>query len=222
MINVESYIEKLILLLKQKYGRRLIYVGLQGSYLRKEATIDSDLDIMVVIDQITVTDLDSYRSIIQSIEHFDKSCGFICGKSDLARWNPLEIFHLLNNTKDYYGVLHELVPPYTKDDIKCYIKVNTNNLYHEICHRYIHADYTTNITQLPYSYKCVFFILQNLYYLTHGEYIQRKRDLLEKLSGKHHEVLACSMELSSCKSFDFSECFDLLFTWCQEVMQSVD
>ena len=55
---------------------------------------------------------------------FDKSCGFICGKEDLANWNPLEIHHLVNGTKDYYGVLKDLVPNYTEGDIRNFIKLS--------------------------------------------------------------------------------------------------
>ncbi|MBQ9141799.1 MAG: nucleotidyltransferase domain-containing protein [Lachnospiraceae bacterium] len=32
---------------KDEFGDRLLYVGLQGSYLRGEATESSDIDIMV-------------------------------------------------------------------------------------------------------------------------------------------------------------------------------
>ena len=135
MIDIESYIRQLIPLLKDCSGARLTYVGLQGSYLRGEATDTSDIDIMVVIDGLSVNDLDRYRAMIQSLKHFDKSCGFICGKEDIANWNPLEICHLLNCTKDYFGVLSELVPTYTKEDIWNFVKLSVNNLYHEICHR---------------------------------------------------------------------------------------
>ncbi len=146
MIDIENYIWQLIELLKQQFASRLLYVGLQGSYLRGEATESSDIDIMVVIDVLGVSDLDAYRTAIQSLEHFDKSCGFICSKEDLANWNPLEICHLLNCTKDYFGVLGELVPTYSENDIRNFIKMSVNNLYHEICHRYIHADLNKSIT----------------------------------------------------------------------------
>ena len=133
MIDINNYIARLTDLLKQQFGSRLLYVGLQGSYLRGEATESSDIDIMVVIDGLDMSDLAAYRSAIESLEHFDKSCGFICSKADLANWNPLEICHLLNTTKDHLGVLAELIPAYTREDIKNFIKMSVNNLYHELC-----------------------------------------------------------------------------------------
>ena len=83
MIDIDRYLAGLIEQLIGCFGRRLIYVGLQGSYLRCEANSDSDIDVMVVIDHLQRQDLDSYRNIIRSLDEPDKSCGFICSKSDL-------------------------------------------------------------------------------------------------------------------------------------------
>ena len=95
MINIEEYIEIIVEKLKETYFDRLVYIGLQGSYLRGEATENSDIDIMVVIDNMTIADLDNYRLIINSLEYSDKMCGFICSKTDIENWNPLEICHLV-------------------------------------------------------------------------------------------------------------------------------
>ncbi len=221
MVDIENYIEQMMVLLKARFGSRLLYVGLQGSYLRGEATENSDIDIMVVIDGLSVSDLDTYRTVIQSLKHFDKSCGFICSKEDIANWNPLEICHLLNCTKDYFGVLGELVPVYTEDDIRNFVKMSVNNLYHEICHRYIHADSEKNVAKLPGTYKGVFFILQNLYYLTHGKFVVTKAELLQGLVGKNKEVLERSVALNRGAAYDFTDSYELLFTWCQETLKSL-
>ena len=221
MIDINNYIARLTDLLKQQFGSRLLYVGLQGSYLRGEATENSDIDIMVVIDGLDMSDLVAYRSAIESLEHFDKSCGFICSKADLANWNPLEICHLLNTTNDHLGVLAELIPAYTRDDIKNFIKMSVNNLYHELCHRYIHASPEKNAAALPYTYKGVFFILQNLYYLNIGKFAATKAELLQLTTGKDRAVLQRSLDFSNGISHDFDESFELLLTWCQETLSSL-
>lgn len=221
MIDINCYMEKLACLLKKGFSSRLVYVGLQGSYLRGEATENSDIDIMVVIADLSVYDLDNYRSIIQSLDHFEKSCGFICSESDLLSWNPLEICHLLHSTKDYVGKLAELVPAYTKDDIKLFIKMSVNNLYHAICHHHIHAESNLDMENLCAAYKGVFFILQNIYYLTSKKFITTKNELLSLLDGKDHTVLKRSIELNQKIPHDYSENFELLFTWCQETMKTI-
>lgn len=221
MIDAHSYVSRLTGLLQGEFGSRLLYVGLQGSYLRGEASDSSDIDVMVILDDLRVPDLERYRTMIGSLEEPDKSCGFICGKTDMANWNPLEIFHVLNSTKDYYGALKELVPAYSETDIRNFVKISLNNLYHEICHRYVHADQSANITGLPGSYKSVFFILQDLYYLENHQFVQTKAQLLPLLSGQNHAVLECAVELQNGITLDFSECFNLLFTWCQNTLKTL-
>lgn len=221
MFDIEKYMATLIRLLKETFGERLLYVGLQGSYLRGEATPDSDIDIMVVINDLFVSDMDAYRAILKTVGDYERSCGFICSKQDLAAWNPLEICHILHSTKDYYGVLGELIPVYTEADIRNFVKFSLNNLYHEICHRYIHADRQKNAERLAMTYKGVFFILQNWYYLAHDRFVATKTELLTLLDGKNKAVLERAMAFGNGESCDFAENFALLFTWCQEMLASV-
>jgi len=221
MFNIEEYMQELTQLLKIKFGHRLLYVGLQGSYLRGEATQSSDVDIMVIIDELSVFDLRSYKSVIQSMDYFDKSCGFICSKEDLANWNSLEICHLLNTTKDYHGTLSSLIPSYTEDDVRNFIKVSASNLYHEICHRFIHEDLEQNMARLPGSYKSVFFILQNLHYLNHKRFVNSKQELLVLLEKADFAVLRRSMDYDRGILFDFEESFEMLFSWCQNTLTQI-
>ena len=198
-----------------------MYIGLQGSYLRNEATENSDIDIMAVIDDISVEDLDTYRQALVSIGNFDKSCGFICGRADLSHWNPLELCHLLNTTKDYYGELKNLVPAYTMEDERNYVKFSLNNLYHEICHRYIHADREHNISRLPVTCKSVFYIVQHLHYLRTGNFVPTKRELLECVQDEDKAVLELSVSLRNDDGYDFDRAFSLLFRWCQSALARI-
>ena len=222
MVDIENYIVQLTEILKRQFESRLVYVGLQGSYLRGEATDNSDIDIMVVIDSLGVSDLNLYRQIIESLPHADRSCGFICSKDDLANWNPLEICHLLHSTRDYFGTLGDLTPEYTREDIRSFVKMSINNLYHEICHRYIHASPEHSISRLPATYKGVFFILQNLHYLKSGQFIATKNQLLQSLTGKNRAVLERSIMLNNGTALDFQDSFQLLFSWCQETLLTLE
>ena len=46
MIDVQIYMSELTTYLEAAFGERLLYVGLQGSYLRGEATEESDIDAL--------------------------------------------------------------------------------------------------------------------------------------------------------------------------------
>lgn len=221
MFKADEYIGELAEHLKTEFKERLIYIGLQGSYLRGEATDNSDIDIMVVIDDITVFDLVTYKNVISEMQDYDKSCGFICGFEELQNWNPLEICHLLHTTKDYYGALAKLVPEYTENDVRTFIKMSIGNLYHELCHRYIHTSNENSIAKLPYTYKSVFYILQNIHYLESGTFLGTKNELSKALSGTDKLVLDTAISLSRGDDFDFEKAFSLLFSWCKEKLLKI-
>jgi predicted nucleotidyltransferase len=218
MVQLDVYLNTLLCALQERFGKRLIYVGLQGSYLRGEATEHSDIDVMAVIDTLSAKDLDTYKESLISVGEYEKSCGFLCGKDELSNWNPLEICHLLHTTKDYYGKLNALVPAYTAEDERNFVKLSLNNLFHELCHGYIHSDRATNIERLPYIYKSVFFLLQNMHYLASGNFVTTKKDLLSKLAGKEQEVLETAMMIAGKREYEFGQAFRILFDWCQQAI----
>lgn len=218
MFQLEKYIKDLICECKNIFGERLLYVGLQGSYLRKEAHENSDIDIMVIIDDMTVRDLNDYRNILMLIGYFEKSCGFICGKEELQNWNPLEICQLLHTTKDYYGKLKDFIPSYTYEDERNYVKLSLGNLYHELCHRYIHSDKKKNEDKLPMTCKSIFFIIQNIYYLNSGIFITTKQELLECVKEEDKRILKMTELLKNSSEYNFDEVFADIFQWCKKTL----
>jgi len=221
MFQPDTYIAALTEKLQAEFAGRLVYVGLQGSYLRGEATETSDIDAMVVIRRMIPADLNAYRRAIESLPDAEKSCGFICGLEELQHWNPLEICHLLHTTRDCFGQLKPLVPAYTAEDVRTFVKLSLGNLYHELCHRYIHQPKARSIEALPFSYKGVFFILQNLHYLRSGCFVSTKQSLLWALTGLDKEVLETAMALQSAETYDFDAAFTLLFNWCKYTMTTL-
>ena len=219
MFDLNIYLQDLISECKSAFGGRLLYVGLQGSYLRGEANEHSDIDVMVILDNFSVSDMDEYRGILTKIGCYEKSCGFICGRDELSRWNPLEICHLRNTTKDLFGLLSEYLPDASKEDEINYVKLSLGNLYHELCHRYIHADRECNSASFRTACKALFFLIQNLHYLESGEFVTTKRDLKEMASEADRQALMLS-ELPD--DYDFDKAFSFLFTWCQDAFRRID
>ena len=213
MFNLDNYIQNLISECKIAFGTRLLYMGLQGSYLRGEAHENSDIDIMVIINDFSVTDMQTYHEILQKIGCFEKSCGFICGKNEIQNWNPLEVCQLKFTTKDLLGILTDYLPPATREDETNYIKISLGNLYHELCHRFIHADKEKNIAKFRGTCKGFFFLIQNLHYLETGNFILSKKELKEKVPAADRRILEFS-DLPD--DYNFDEAFSELITWCQK------
>lgn len=216
MIHIESYMQAVVRLLKEKFASRLCYVGLQGSYMRDEATEQSDIDVIVVVDRLSPRDLLAYKQVVEELGSAEKSCGFICGKEELKNWNALEMCNFLHGTKDYYGKIMDYIPAFTQENVEMFIKVSVGNLYHEITHRYIHADLNKNKSKLPASYKSVFFILQSVYFLQTGVFYNAKAELLKHLSERDRQVMETGLSLATGADYDFEEAFSLLFCWCNE------
>ena len=182
LVDIEDYTKRLTEELKMKFGKRLLYVGLQGSYLRGEATPESDIDIMLVLDEIHAKDLNVYRQILEELGEYNRACGFVCGRNELLNWFPEEICHVLHTTSDIYGKLSDIVPNYSKKDVADYIKMSVGNLYHILCHRRIHSEMEKNVNKLPLAKRDIFFILQNLYYLEYNTFIEKKNEVTSIVS----------------------------------------
>ncbi len=219
-IEIEKYVSDLIRELQLEFPGRLVYVGLQGSFRRGEATDASDIDVMVTLDELAATDLTRYRKVISGLPCAERSCGFISGRGELKNWPPYEICQLLHETKDYYGELRPLLPKFELDDVKNYIRISVGNLYHMLCHSRIHAGPETHADTLRGLYKAVFYILQNACYVRSGQWIMTKAELLSRLRGIDREVLAMAMSLKSAPEYDVEKAYRILFDWCRQLLMA--
>ena len=219
MFDLDRYLHDLILGCQLAFGERLLYVGLQGSWLRGEAHENSDIDVMVILDRFSVQDMDTYRGILKKIGFYEKSCGFICGKEEMNRWNPLEVCQLRHTTKDLLGVLTDHLPPATREDEINYVKLSLGNLYHELCHRYIHADRNKNVARFRGTCKGLFYLIQNLHFLESGSFVRSKKALKEAVSEEDRTILELA-ELPD--GFDFDRAFSVLFAWCQKAFARIE
>ncbi len=222
MFEIERYVEKLIDSLRGRFGQRLLYVGLQGSYLRGEATEASDIDIMAVLDELSLEDLDAYREILVESGEKERSCGFISGAKELGAWNSMEICQLIHTTKDCFGCLNDLLPGYTRQDEINYVKMSLNNLYHALCHRYIHAGREKSLQKLSGDYKSAFFILQNLHYLESGVFALTRAGLTARLTGEDRAVMETEAILRDGRACDREAALSALFGWTQQAMLRAD
>ena len=218
MIDIEDYLQKLIGACKNTFRERLLYVGLQGSYMREEATDESDIDVMILLEDFSVADMDAYRRILKKIGEYEKSCGFICGRNEMLLWNPLEVCQLRHTTKDLFGELKDFLPPATRQDEINYVKLSLGNLYHELCHRYIHADREKNTAAFRRTCKSAFFLIQNLHFLESGSFAVTKRELKEQVSEEDRAILEMAEYPDE---YDFDTAFRLFFRWCQRAFVRV-
>ena len=159
------------------------------------------------------------RGILKEIGSYERSCGFICGKDEMKRWDPLEVCQLLQTTKDLVGVLADYLPPATREDEINYVKLRLGDLYHELCHRYIHADRDGNTAGFRGTCKSVFYLIRDLHFLESGHFVLSRKDLKEAVAKEDRLILGFT-DLPD--GYDFDRAFSSMFIWCQRAFARIE
>ncbi len=213
--SIEKWLDNITKRLQDTFLERLLFIGLQGSYGRNETTKESDIDLVVILDELNFDDLKIYRSIIDNMQNKDKACGFISGKNEIQNWTKADLFQFFYDTKPIFGNLEKIIQPPKIDDIKKSIKTGCENLYHASVHSFVHSNnYKENLRNL---YKMTFFILQAKHFIKTNNYIPTKKQLSTVLLGDDMEILNICIEKDKITSLDEKEIETLykkLIKWC--------
>lgn len=193
MTEIHTWMQMLVTALKKQFQDRLLFVGLQGSYQRGEATEQSDIDAVVILDGLTEADLSAYRAVLSAMPEHEKACGFVSSRKALLHWPKYEIFQLEQDTEAWYGTLAPLLPAVTEADIRESVRISAAGLYHAVCHSYLYDPPAQAAAQLKAACKSCFFILRLCVYLRKGVYAPTKAALLDELHGDERELLAAGM-----------------------------
>lgn len=103
MIDKNLWLKEVTQKLRERFAKRLLYCGLQGSYARGENTETSDFDLVVLLDGLDTDDLTAYKQIISSMPENEKMCGFIGAAQVLAAWPKSDLLQFNKETKDYFA-----------------------------------------------------------------------------------------------------------------------
>lgn len=67
MIDIKTWITSFLQALQKNFGSRVWFVGLQGSYARGEAKENSDIDMVVILDELSYTDIRKYNEMLDML-----------------------------------------------------------------------------------------------------------------------------------------------------------
>ena len=215
MVDIEIWMEMLAEKLTGAFGPRLLFLGLQGSYGRGEANEDSDIDVVAVLDRVTLVDLDAYRAMVREMPEGEKACGFLCGAEELKRWPKYDLLAVARDTRDVHGRLADLLPDFDRGDLAQAAAIGASGLYHAAVHTYLYAPREDWPGFLKEAHKGAFFTLRALHELRTGENVRAKGELLPRLSGDERELLAYSLSPVGGPPED---AFDRLIRWSAAAM----
>lgn len=218
MLDIKSWLSEFILVLEKEFGDRIDFVGLQGSYARGEATAQSDIDVVVILDQVSLADLDRYDRITLHLPHRELLCGFLSGRAEIMHWASSDLFQFYFDTIPLKGTLDYLRPLIHEQDVQMAIHMGACNLYHMCIHNYV---YEKDWDVLKSLYKAASFVMQALYFERSGVYIRKTEELLGKVEPEEKNILLACLELKiKGKGGNFRALSEQLLQWSgQQICQ---
>ena len=210
MINIENWMGAFIVKLNETFDSRVWFVGLQGSYGRGEATATSDLDVVVILDELSVEDVKSYNAILDTLPNRELICGFISGKKEIMNWEPSDLFQFCYDTAPIQGSLNEILSAVDEDAVNRAIKIGVCNIYHGCVHNMLHEKSEDILRAL---YKSASFVVQAVAFKQTGKYIKHQKDLLPIISPDEQAIIETFVNYKNGMAADFEKASQILFYW---------
>lgn len=217
MVDISVWMNGFLNTLESTFGERVWFVGLQGSYGRGEATEDSDIDVVVIFDEILASDIETYNSMLDTLPNRELICGFVSGKDELLRWEPSDLFQFYYDTKPIIGSLDELLPLITDEAIDRAIQIGVCNIYHGCVHNMLHEKSQDVLKGL---YKSAFFVVQAIAFKQKGKYFSSQRELLEVVEANDKIIIDTFLKMKSGMFVDFQKASEALFAWAKETIKN--
>ena len=217
MIDINVWMNDFLQQLNEVFGSRIWFVGLQGSYARSEATENSDIDVVVILDTLSASDIKAYHDMLDTLPNRELICGFVSGKDEILNWEPSDLFQFYHDTTPIKGSLDELLPPIDHIAIDRAIKIGACNIYHGCVHNMLHEKSEEILKGL---YKSASFVVQAICFKQTGKYICYQTELLKTVSVKEQEVINTFLDMKNGKAVDFQEKSELLVAWTQRWIEN--
>ena len=204
---------KILKTVDEAFGNRVWFVGLQGSYGRGEATDTSDIDVVVILDELSASDIQNYNAMLDALPHRELICGFLSGKDELLHWEPSDLFQFYYDTTPIKGSLDELLTVIDEAAIDRAIKIGACNIYHGCVHNMLHEKSEDILKGL---YKSASFVVQAIVFKQTGKYIKRQSELRDVVSADERVIVDTFLSLKNGDAVEFGAMSDTLFSWSKK------
>ena len=218
MIDINTWTNDFLQKLNEFFASRVWFVGLQGSYGRGEATEPSDIDIVVILDELSAVDIQSYQEMLDTLPHRELICGFLSGKNEILNWEPSDLFQFYHDTTPLKGSLDDLFPLIDQTAIERAIKIGACNIYHGCVHNLLHEKSEEILKGL---YKSASFVAQAIVFKQTGNYIKRQSQLLQVVSADERLITETFLKYKNGEAVDFNEASQMLFEWSKKWIKTL-
>lgn len=215
MIDINFWLEGFTSALEANFGERVYFVGLQGSYRRGEATEKSDIDVVVILDELTAEDIAKYSAMLDDLPHRELVCGFISGKRELLAWEPCDLFQLYYDTMPIKGSFDELEPLIDAEAVNRAIKTGACSVYHTCVHNMIYEKWEGILSA---AYKSAYYTVQAIGFKNSGKFANSADELTLLVSEEDREIVKTYMRIKNGGKVDFADTSEKLFKWAQKII----
>ena len=213
MIDITAWTDGFLEVVNETFGDSVWFVGLQGSYGRGEANDTSDIDIVVILDQLSVTDIQKYNTMLDKLPNRELICGFVSGKDELLNWEPSDLFQFYYDTTPIKGSLDELLTVIDAAAVDRAIKIGACNVYHSCVHNMLHEKSEDVLKGL---YKYASFVVQAIAFKQTGKYVKHQSELRDVVSIDERVIVDTFLNLKSGGTVDFNSMSEVLFDWSKK------
>jgi predicted nucleotidyltransferase len=213
MIDITAWMNDFLQKLNHKFENRVWFVGLQGSYGRGEASETSDIDIVVILDELSAMDVQTYNNMLDTMSYRELICGFLSGKKEIMNWEPSDLFQFCHDTAPIKGSLDEVMALIDESAVDRAIKISACNIYHGCVHNMLHEKSEDILRGL---YKSASFVVQAIAFKQTGKYICHQKELLQVVSSNEQVIIETFMTLKNGGMVDFNLMSETLFAWSKK------
>ena len=213
MIDITAWMQIFLQTLNETFANRVWFVGLQGSYGRGEATETSDIDIVVILDELSAADIQTYHGMLDAMPHRELICGFLSGKKEIVNWEPSDLFQFCHDTRPIKGSLDNVMAVIDESAVNRAIKIGVCNIFHGCVHNML---YEKSEDILRGLYKSASFVVQAIAFKQTGNYISHQKELLQVVSFDERVIVETFMKLKNGGTVDFNLMSETLFAWAKK------
>ena len=212
-MDIKKWMTTFLNAVNATFTNRIWFVGLQGSYGRGEATETSDIDVVIILDQLSATDIQAYNAMLDGLPYRELICGFLSGKDELLNWESSDLFQFYYDTTPIKGSLDELLAVIDEASIDRAIKIGACNIYHGCVHNMLHEKSDDILREL---YKSASFVVQAIAFRQTGKYLKQQKELLRVVSSDECGIIETFLSLKSGGKVDFYLMSEALFAWSKK------
>ncbi len=193
MIDMDAWLKNFLQTLNETFANRVWFVGLQGSYGRGEATETSDIDIVVILDELSALDIQTYNNMLDTLSHRELICGFLSGKKEILNWEPADLFQFCHDTTPIKGSLGEVLAVVDSNAVNRAIKIGACNVYHGCVHNMLHEKSEDILKGL---YKSASFVVQAIAFKETENYIKHLSELRNVVTHEERTIIEIFLNLN--------------------------